>query len=146
MSKSAIARSNRAADVIAPAGVPASILVVENYEDSASSLADLLEFCGYRVVVAACGKDALRLAEPVPDVVITELRLPDMDGHDLVRQLHERAGGKSQLVIAVTSRQREEDLARAAAAGVDLHFSKPADPRELLGAVARFFRNLAPGC
>jgi two-component system, OmpR family, response regulator len=146
MSMSAISRSNRAAEVSAPAGVSAWILVVENYEDSASSLADLLEFCGYRVIVAASGRDALRLAEPAPDVVITELRLPDIDGYDLVRQLHERAGAKPQLFIAVTSRQREEDHARAAVAGVDLHFSKPADPKELLVAVARFVRGLAPGC
>ena len=108
--------------------------------------ADLLEFCGYRVMTAMSGRDAVRLADPPPDVVITELRLPDIDGYDLVRQLHERAGAKPQLVIAVTSRQREEDCVRAAAAGVDLHFSKPADPRELLVAVARFVRGLTPGC
>lgn len=144
MSMSPIARANRAVDVTAPVGVPSSVLVVENNEDCASSLADLLEFCGYRVAVATSGREALRLADPPPDVVITELRLSDVDGYDLVRQLRERAGAKPQLVIAVTSRQREEDCGRAAA-GVDLHFSKPADPRQLLAAVACFFRTLTLG-
>lgn len=136
--------SNRALEYSAPAGVKASVLVLDSHEDSASSLADLLGFCGYHVVVASSGQEALRLARPV-DVVITELRLPDMDGYDLVRQLRERAGTRPQLIVAVTCRQREADRVRAAAAGVDLQFSKPADPKELLVAVARFVRGLALG-
>ena len=104
MSLTTPAPSHHAREFSAPAGVSASVLVLDSHEDSARSLADLLEFCGYQVVVASSGAEALSLASPF-DVVITELRLPDMDGYDLVRQMRERAGKRPQLIVAVTDRK-----------------------------------------
>jgi DNA-binding response OmpR family regulator len=95
----------------------------------------LLEYCGYSASVAPTARDAL--AGPTPAIVVTELCLPDMDGYDLVRRLRERAGGRPMFVVAVSSRQ-PDDRRPAAGAGVDLYLSKPADPRELLAALARF--------
>jgi len=140
MSNMAISRSSRAADVAALPGAEATILVVEGHDDCASSLADLFEFCGYHVLTATSGREALRLADPSVDIIITELRLPDIDGYELVRQLRARAGAKTQLVIAVTSRGRGAERDAARENGVDLYWSKPAEPRELLAAVARFSR------
>jgi DNA-binding response OmpR family regulator len=140
MSIMAIPRSSRAEDVAALPGAESTILVVEGHDDCASSLADLFEFCGYRVQVANSGREALRLTEPSPDIVITELLLPDIDGYELVHQLRARRGVKPQLVIAVTSRPREAHRDAAQGNGVDLYLSKPAEPRKLLAAVARFSR------
>ena len=135
-----LARSSRAADLTAPPGGSPLVLVVENDAECASSLADLLEFCGYRVTVATSARQALQLVAEQPDVIISELRLPDMDGYDLIRDLRQRAGTRPLLVIAVSSRERE---ANQSAAKVDRYFRKPADPRELLTAVARFCRTPA---
>lgn len=123
-------------DSARPEGASLPILVVEDHEDCAASLAELLEFCGYSVRVAPTARDAL--AGPTPAIVVTELRLPDMDGYDLVRRLRERAGDRPMLVVAVSSRQRDDDRRPGAGAGVDLHLPKPADPRELLAALTRF--------
>ena len=137
-----VIQSSRVNAVAPPAGISPSVLVIDSNEDCARSLAELLQFCGYSVSVAIDGRMALALAGPPPDIIITELFLPDLDGYELVRELRERAGSKRQLVIAVTARQRETK--QKVAIRPDLHYLKPADPRVLLPALARFSRTLAP--
>jgi CheY-like chemotaxis protein len=132
--------TSRLAAVAPPDGVSPSVLVVDANEDCARSLAELLEFCGYTVSVAIDGRTALALAEPPPDIIITDLVIPDLDGFELIRQLRSRAGAKAQFVIAVTARQRADN--RGAPVKIDLLFLKPADPKVLLPALARFARLL----
>jgi len=133
--------SSRTEAVVPPDGVSPSVLVIDSNEDCALSLAELLECCGYSVSVAIDGRMARALADPPPDIIITELRLPDVDGYELVQELRDRAGSKRQLIIAVTARQRDGKQKAPA----DLHFVKPADPRVLLPALARFARTLGFG-
>ena len=87
-------RSSRADAVAPPEGISPSVLVIDSNEDCARSLAELLDFCGYSVSVAIDGRMALALADPPPDIIITELSLPDMDGYELVDRLRERGGAK----------------------------------------------------
>lgn len=136
-----VVRSSRAAAVAPPEGISPTVLVVDSNEECARSLAELLEYCGYSVSVAIDGRMARALADPPPDIIITELLLPDVDGYELVRELREQAGSKRQLIIAVTVRQREGKQQ----APPDLHYLKPADPRVLLPALARFSRTLGFG-
>jgi CheY-like chemotaxis protein len=135
--------TSRVAAVAPPDGVSPSVLVVDTNEDCARSLAELLEFCGYTVSVAIDGQMALALSDPPPDIIITELAIPDIDGFELIRQLRARAGTKSQFVIAVTTRQRADN--RGAPVKIDHLFLKPADPKVLLPALARFARSLGTG-
>lgn len=121
-----------------------SVLVIDYHLESASSLAELLEFCGYTVAVASSGQEALQLANPPPNIVIVELRLPDIDGYDLVHQLRVRAASRPLLVVAVSCRQREDDLHRSTEEGVDLYLPKPAEPKVLLAALESFSRNITP--
>jgi CheY-like chemotaxis protein len=137
-----IFRTSRIEAVAPPEGLSPSVLVVDTNEDCARSLAELLEFCGYSVSVAIDGRMALALADPPPDIIITELALPDLDGCELVRRMRERAGMKPLLVIAVTVRPPDET--RTASGTIDHRFLKPADPKVLLPALARFTRTLAP--
>ena len=137
-----VIQSSRTDAVVPPVGISPAVLVVDPNEDCARSLAELLECCGYSVSAAIDGRMALALADPPPDIIITELILPDLDGYELVRTLRERAGTKRQLIIAVTARQREEK--QKGAVRPDLYYLKPADPRVLLPALARFSRGLAP--
>lgn len=137
-----VIRSSRTDAVVPPVGISPAVLVVDPNEDCARSLADLLECCGYSVSAAIDGRMALALADPPPDIIITELLLPYLDGYELIGALRERAGTKHQLIIAVTALEREEK--QKVAVRPDLHYRKPADPRVLLPALARFSRGLAP--
>jgi DNA-binding response OmpR family regulator len=137
---SRVLKTSRAAAVAPPDGVSPSVLVVDTNEDCARSLAELLEFCGYTVSVAIDGRMALALADPLPDIIITELALPDLDGFELIRQLRARAGNKTQFVIAVSSRQCADN--RGTPVKIDLNYVKPADPKVLMPALARFARSL----
>lgn len=139
-----IALSPRANEITPPPELSLSILVIESHEDSAASLADLFQFCGYRVAAACSGLSALQVADPLPDIVVTDLRLPDMDGHELVSQLRERSGTKPLLIVAVTTGGSPDERRRAIQSGVDLYLLKPADPKVLLAALARFSHSLVP--
>jgi len=102
------------------------ILIVEDSPDTAESLAKLLAACGHAVRVAHTGPDGLSAAaEFRPDVAIVDIGLPQMDGHELGRQLRRQLDGAECLLIAATAYGREEDIARSVAAGFDAHFVKP---------------------
>jgi CheY-like chemotaxis protein len=121
-----------------------SVLIVDDYPDAADSLAELLRLYGHRAAVARTAREALSVAErELPDVVLLELRLREMDGWQVARRLRERAGTGDRrrlLLVAVTGCGREEDHRRSAAAGIDLHLVKPVDPdllRQVLMVFAR---------
>ena len=112
------------------------ILIVEDNPDAAESLGKLLELHGHTVSVAHTGPDGLALASAVkPDVAIVDIGLPDMDGHELARQLRCQLNGADCLLIAATAYGREEDIARSAAAGFDAHFVKPVPLIRFLQAI-----------
>jgi CheY-like chemotaxis protein len=126
---------------------PLSVLVVEPHADGADSLAELLRLVGHRVAVAHTGATALRAADEPPDVIILELRLPDLDGWEVVRRLREPAEwqGKCPFLVALTTCGSVDDRRRSAEARIDLHLVKAAEPSVLIGVLARFAQVLAPG-
>lgn len=102
----------------------ATILVVEDNGDGRDALVSLLELGGHRVFGAATGVHGLEMALRLrPEVVITDLMLPDLDGLDLTRQLRERANGYQPVVIAFSGAHRE--AGRAKDAGCDGFVLKP---------------------
>jgi CheY-like chemotaxis protein len=116
---------------------PFHVLVVDDYEDAATTLALLLRLHGHTAQVAHNVPEALALARQArPDVVLTEVVFPGVDSYDLARGLCEQAGGRGPLVIAVTTRGRPDDLLRSAAANMPVHLVKPVDPPLLLAAHA----------
>ena len=123
---------------------PLSVLVVEDLQDVAESVADLLTMSGHTVRVASCGADALHvaLAEP-PDVVLLDIGLPGMTGWEVARRLRAQSNGKQPVVVAVTGCGTDDDRLRSADAGIDLHLVKPADPATLTALLARVHRLMA---
>jgi two-component system, OmpR family, response regulator RegX3 len=111
------------------------VLIVEDEDAIAVPLAEGLTREGFDVVRAATGAEALAAAEP--DIVLLDLRLPDMDGLDVCRRLRER----SQLpIIIVTARGEEADRVVGLELGADDYVVKPFGLRELIArirAVAR---------
>ena len=106
-------------------------------QDEIETVAEILSIHGFRVLTAAGGLEALRLAAGYPpDVVLSDLAMPRGDGYELARRLRE-AGGKPPVLVAVTGRATERDRRRATDAGFDLHLAKPVDPAVLVGVVKR---------
>jgi CheY-like chemotaxis protein len=100
----------------------------------------VLEECGARVVGAAAAGDALAAVEAArPDVLISDIGMPEVDGYELlrrVRALGPARGGRLP-AIALTAFARSEDRTRALHAGFLVHVSKPVEPSKLLATVAR---------
>jgi PAS domain S-box-containing protein len=116
----------------------ARILVVEDNPDAADSLMMLLELLGHRVRVAYDGIAALELARAnVPDVMLIDIGLPGMDGHEVARRVRRDPALKDIVLVAMTGYGREEDKREALTAGFDYHLVKPVDPDALHGLVAQ---------
>ena len=96
----------------------------------------LLKREGYRVALANDGQDALeKLREEKPDVVLSDIEMPRMDGFELVRHIRSSPDLKDLPVIMITSRiaQKHRDLANEL--GVDHYLGKPYSEEELLGLI-----------
>ena len=99
----------------------------------------LLQREGYRVVLAKDGLDALeRLAEEVPQIVLSDIEMPRMDGFDLVRNMRADARLRELPVIMITSRIAQKHRDYAAELGVDHYLGKPYAEEDLLALVGRY--------
>ncbi|HEY7159210.1 MAG TPA: response regulator [Gemmataceae bacterium] len=117
------------------------ILVVDDCTDVAATMALFLRFCGHHVELAYDGSSALdRARADKPDVVLLDIALPDMSGHDVARQLREQLFDKPLLILAVTGYGREADRRLSEESGIDMHLVKPVEPLELKKILSRFER------
>ena len=122
------------------------ILVVDDNEDSASSLAAMLEILGHEAQAVFDGAAAVETAESFrPDVVLLDIGLPKMNGLAAARKIREHAWGQAMLLIALTGWSDEKDRRRTAEAGFDLHLVKPIDPTALENMLAQRQRKLSIG-
>jgi two-component system, cell cycle response regulator DivK len=113
------------------------ILVVEDNERNMKLVRELLEATGYRAIEAATGSQALDLArEHRPDLVLMDIRLPDIDGVEALSRLRADDRTASIPVLAVTAQAMQGDRERCLAAGFDGYLSKPIDVGQLLEAVS----------
>jgi CheY-like chemotaxis protein len=111
----------------ADAGAPAvrKILVVDDNADAAQSLAVLLRLRGHEVQVALGGAEALQAAnESMPELVLLDIGMPDIDGYEVARRLRSRFNSGLTLV-ALTGWGTEQDRRRSREAGFDHHLTKP---------------------
>jgi PAS domain S-box-containing protein len=114
------------------------VLVVDDNEDVAHSLALLLQIKGHEVRTAHDGLTALNVAgEFLPEVVLLDIGLPTMDGYEVARRLRQQTGLENVVLVAVTGYGQEEDRRRAEEAGFDAHLTKPAEPAALQRLLAR---------
>jgi signal transduction histidine kinase/integral membrane sensor domain MASE1/ActR/RegA family two-component response regulator len=103
------------------------ILVVDDNQDSAESLAVLLRMRGHDVRIAHDGPAALAAArDHAPEAVLLDIGLPGMSGYEVARALRAAEGARA-LLVALTGYGQHEDRQRAHDAGFDLHFTKPVD-------------------
>ncbi|HBI47060.1 MAG TPA: hybrid sensor histidine kinase/response regulator [Planctomycetales bacterium] len=120
------------------------ILVVDDNKDSADSLGTLLRVIGNEVRTAYDGPSALETAKEFrPAVVLLDIGLPGMSGHEVARKMRETPEGKEALLIAQTGWGQEEDRLRSTEAGFDAHLTKPLDLAALQSVLAKLDREPA---
>ena len=119
--------------------MPARILLVEDEPNMARTLAKNLERAGYEVEHAPHGEAALaRLGSVTFDVVLTDLKMPVMDGMELLRAMHER--GSSAAAVVLTGYGTIESAVEAMKLGAADYLIKDARPQEILLTLERVLR------
>jgi PAS domain S-box-containing protein len=124
----------------------ATILVVDDHGSNREYLSTLLSNCGHRTLAAADGIESLAtaLAER-PDLIITDILMPAMDGYELVRSLRSNPATAGVPVIFYTAKYQEaESRPLVEAGGVSLFLPKPSDPEVVLAAVDAALRGEPP--
>ena len=118
----------------------ARVLVVEDDDEARELVKATLERAGASVETVANSRDARReMMTGAPDVLISDIRMPEEDGYALLRSL--RGAGIDTPAIALTAYARREDADEARAAGFQIHLPKPVDAARLVDAVATLLRD-----
>jgi two-component system, cell cycle response regulator DivK len=122
-----------------PLAMPATVLVAEDSADTRAVLRHALASCGYHVVEAADGREAVEAARSeCPDLVIMDLNMPVMDGlaaTERIRELRDRCGNVP--IVAATAYDTYGMREAATEAGCDAYLLKPLDLDELESVIAR---------
>ncbi len=117
----------------ATAALQCRVLVVDDNEDAANSLAELLAIEGIAATVAYDGLAAVRFAsEQRPDAVLMDIGMPELNGYEAARAIRAHFQGAGPKLIAMTGWGQDADRERARDAGFDFHFVKPLSVRRLL--------------
>jgi len=117
---------------------PRRVLIVDDNEDAANSLALILELGGHKTASVYTAADALqRAAAFKPDVVLLDIGLPGMDGYEVAQKMRELPGLRNIRLVAVTGYGRSDDRLRARDAGFDDHLTKPVEFAVLERTLAR---------
>lgn len=118
-----------------PAGC--RVLIVDDLCDSASSLEQVMQLAGCDTRIARDGTEGVTTAETFrPDVVLLDIGLPNLSGHDAARRIRALPWGRDAVLIALTGWGRDEDRRASSDAGFDGHLVKPIDPAKLMALIA----------
>ncbi len=112
---------------------PLRILIVDDNHDSADSLAMMLKMMGNESSTAYDGEEAVAVACTFrPDVILLDIGLPKLNGHEVCRRIRQLDQGKEMVIIAQTGWGQHEDRRRTLEAGFDHHLVKPVDLQALM--------------
>lgn len=114
-----------------------TILIIEDFSDTRELISLLLQRQGYAVIEAEDGLEGLLKATGMyPDLIIMDLSLPEMDGVEVARRIHEQSKLSRIPIIVLSAYLTQEVMVDARAAGAVATFSKPFDTYELLAAIS----------
>ncbi len=120
---------------------PARILLVDDEPAIQRAVGPLLRSRGYDVEIAASGAEALRLVSArMPDLIVLDLGLPDVEGTDVCRRIREMSPVP---IVVLSARGSEEDKVQALDLGADDYVTKPFGPNELLARIRVALRRVA---
>ncbi|HZG52324.1 MAG TPA: response regulator transcription factor [Pyrinomonadaceae bacterium] len=119
------------------------ILVVDDEAKLLRAVAVDLRAEGYDVATARSGAEALALvAKSLPDLIVSDIRMPGIDGYQLARRLRENARTAIIPVIFLTAKDTSADRIEGFRAGVDAYITKPFEPDELLVVISGILRRV----
>jgi CheY-like chemotaxis protein len=122
------------------------ILVVDDNPDSADSLAELLQLIGHETRTAYDGLEAVAAAASFrPAVVLLDIGLPKLDGHEAARKIREQPWSEGMVLVALTGWGHEDDRQKSREAGFDAHLVKPVEFEVLKKLLSGFFQDLGSG-
>lgn len=117
------------------------ILVVDDNEDSRELVIKILKGKGHKLCEAVDGEDALeKVATEQPDLILMDISLPKVDGHEVTRRLKSDERFSSIPVIALTAHAMKGDREKALAAGCEGYISKPINVREFYDRIKVFLK------
>ena len=117
------------------------ILIVDDEKDILELISFNLEKEGYTVVRATTGEEALRIAQSaVPDLVILDLMLPNLDGLEVCRRLKQGDSTRDLPVLMLTAKGEDSDIIAGLELGADDYITKPFSPKVLIARVRAVFR------
>lgn len=120
---------------------PRHILIVEDDPNTADMLSAYFSSLGYQVTHAAWGEDAIKIATKVlPDLVVLDIHLPDIDGYEVCDRLHTQRRTESTPVIFLTERRERMDRLQGLELGAVDYITKPFDVQELRIRVRNILR------
>jgi DNA-binding NarL/FixJ family response regulator len=116
--------------------MPLTILVVDDDLGTRLSISDYLELSGYTVITADDGVEALAMVEEYhPDLIVTDIVMPRMNGYELVRRVRQQSGFRLLPVILLTARTKTQERILGYQSGCDLYLPKPFELEELAAAI-----------
>jgi CheY-like chemotaxis protein len=116
-------------------------LIVDDNADAAQMLSLVVKMLGNEIRVAGDGLLAIRAAEEfMPDVVLMDIGMPQMNGYEAARHIRGQLWGKEMVLVALTGWGQDEDKQRAIEAGFNYHLVKPAEPAELQQLLAQLHK------
>ncbi len=129
-------------DTASESSIQRRVLIVDDNHDSADSLAMLFQITGNKTFLAYDGVEALEAIDKHrPEVVLLDIGLPKLDGHEVCRRVRETSWGRDIVIIALTGWGQEDDRRKSEQAGFDGHLVKPVDYDELLSLLAELTKN-----
>jgi DNA-binding response OmpR family regulator len=124
----------------------ATIVVVDDDAGIRDSLKDLMALENWECAVAGTGEEGLELVEALkPQLVVTDIQLPDMSGYQLCQSLKRDPGSRHVPVVMITGRFTEpDDKIQGFESGADEFFAKPFDPVLFVARIRSILRGLTP--
>lgn len=120
-----------------------TVLLIEDDDLTAGLIRFLVERLGHTLIWAADGESGRRqLKESRPDLIMLDLMLPFIDGHDLLREIRQQPETAQTPVLVMTGKTREEDIQRVLDAGASDFLAKPFQPAELSNRLGRLIKRL----
>jgi two-component system cell cycle response regulator DivK len=117
------------------------VLLVEDNLSTVDVLEKALQYLGYEVKVAKNGLEAVKMAvSELPDLVVMDIMLPELDGFEATRRLRENPSTRDVPILAATAKTMPGDKERCLTAGCDSYIAKPFDHRELRNAINSAFK------
>ncbi|HGJ63923.1 TPA: response regulator [bacterium] len=112
--------------------MPNKILVVEDNDKNRKLVRIILQSKGYELMEATTAEEAInQLKENIPDLILLDIQLPQMDGLELTKKIRDQKETKDIPIIALTAYAMKGDKERILEAGCDDYISKPIDTRQL---------------